>query len=129
MPSSALILSNVLGAIGAVVGGTVGYFLFGWIATQGYYGLMIPGGLLGFGCGLLARHKSEARGVLCGAAALVLGLFSEYRNFPFTRDDSLDYFVRHMGDLRPLTWVMLVVGALIAYYLGRTPGRFQSVVD
>ena len=126
MQGSERIVSNLLGAVGAAVGGVIGYYLFAWIATQGFYGLMIPGGLLGFGCGLLSRHHSELRGIACGLAAFVLGLYGEFRVFPFSKDpDSLDYFLRHLGDLRPLTWVMLIVGSLIAYYLARSPGSFS----
>lgn len=128
MPTSAILISNLLGIVGAAVGGTVGYLLFGWIATQGFYGIMIPGGLLGFGCGLLASHKSELRGVACGLAAVILGLYCEWKVFPFTKDGSLDYFLKHLGDLRPLTWIMIVVGSVIAYYLARAPGRNHAAV-
>jgi hypothetical protein len=129
MPVSAILVSNLLAAVGSAVGGAIGYFLFGWIASQGFYGIMIPGGLMGFGCGLLARHKSEARGIACGLAALALGLYSEWRVFPFNRDGSLDYFIKHLDDLQTLTWIMIVVGSVIAYSLARTPGRFPSAAD
>jgi hypothetical protein len=126
MPFSTILISNLLGAIGAAVGGAIGYLLFGWIATQGFYGIMIPGGLLGFGCGLLAWHKSELRGAACGLAAVVLGLYCEWKVFPFSKDGSLDYFIKHLDDLSLLTWIMVIVGSVIAYYLARAPGRFQS---
>ena len=123
MSSASIIVSNLLGLAGALVGGTIGYLLFGAIAYRGYNAHLVPGGLLGFGCGLLARHKSEPRGILCGLAAFVLTLYCESRFFPFSRDDRLDYFIRHLGDLDSMTWIMLILGSLIADYLARTPGR------
>ena len=38
--------------IGALAGGTLGYFAFFWIAAQGLYALVLPGGLLGLGAGI-----------------------------------------------------------------------------
>ena len=59
------ITSNVLGLIGAVVGGVLGYYTFQWIFYHGFYGMMIPGAFVGLGCGLLAQHPSHSpRGVL-----------------------------------------------------------------
>ena len=126
---SSVVVSNLLGTVGAIAGGILGFLVCQWIAEQGFYGMMIPGALMGFGCGLLARHKSEIRGILCGLAAFALGLFSEAWIFPFSKDHGFGYFFEHLGDLRPISWVMFIVGAGIAYYLARTPGRFQSVVD
>ena len=40
---------SVLVLNGAVGGGLVGYFRFLWIARQGFYALVLPGGLLGVG--------------------------------------------------------------------------------
>ena len=47
--TSRVIISNILGLIGAVAGGVLGYYIFMWIVDQGFYGLMIPGALLGPG--------------------------------------------------------------------------------
>src|SRR5947199_207594 len=78
------IISNVLGLIGAAAGGVFGHLLFWWIVRQGFYALILPGGMLGLGCGLLARHPSRARGVVCGVAGLALGLFTDwtFEKFP-----------------------------------------------
>ena len=40
------IRSNLLALAGAVGGGLIGYFIFMWLAHQGFYGLILPGGLL-----------------------------------------------------------------------------------
>ena len=63
------ITSNILGLIGAAVGGVLGYYIFMWIFYQGFYGLMIPAHFVGLGCSLLSQHRSQVRGVLCGVAA------------------------------------------------------------
>ena len=60
--TSRQITSNLLGFIGAVVGGVLGYYTFLWIVDQGFYGMMIPGALLGLGCGLLSQHASHSEG-------------------------------------------------------------------
>ena len=122
MAVSGRIASNVLGFIGAVTGGVLGYYTFMWIVDQGFYGLMIPGALLGLGCGLLSQHASHIRGVACAAAGCVLGLYSEWKFAPFKADSSFAYLVTHAAELRPLTQIMIVVGAFFAYWLGKDGG-------
>jgi len=119
------ITSNVLGLIGAAVGGVLGYYIFLWILGQGFYGLMIPGALLGLGCGLVSLHASQLRGVLCGAAGLVLGMYAEWNYRTFIADGSFAYMVTHIHEKPPLTLVMLALGAFFAYWLGRDAGLLR----
>jgi hypothetical protein len=116
------LISNLLGLVGATVGGVLGFYTFGWLYSQGFYGLMIPGAFLGLGCGLLAQHHSFPRGIACGVAALILALLTEWKFFPFVADTSLSYFVRHLTDLKPVTVLMTGIGALIAYWVGKDAG-------
>jgi uncharacterized membrane protein len=51
--------SNLLAIGGAIIGGLAGYFIFLWLASQGFYGLIIPGGLLGIAAGF-AKSRSLA---------------------------------------------------------------------
>ena len=67
--------------LGAAIGGAVGYFAFFWIARQGFYGLILPGGLLGLGAGVF-KGRSKIVAILCGVLALGLGLFTEWRFAP-----------------------------------------------
>ncbi len=124
------LVSNLLGITGAIVGGVLGFYIFRWLLGYRFYGLMIPGALLGGGCGVLAQHASNARGIVCGAAAAVFALFTEWWFFPFAGDghETLSYFVSHLTSLTPVTWIMVVVGAFIAYWLARDAGiwRFTS---
>ena len=44
--------------------------------------------------------RSMALAVVCGVLALALGIFAEWKHFPFAKDDSFTYFVSHLLDLR-----------------------------
>ena len=126
------ITSNILGLIGAAVGGVLGYYTFQWIFDHGFYGMMIPGAFVGLGCGLLAQHPSQVRGAICGLAALGVGLFTEWNFFPFRDDKSPAYFLKNVTALSPVTLAMIAAGAFFAYWLGRDssfrlfPGKQRS---
>jgi hypothetical protein len=61
---------------GAVLGGVLGFFGFGWFLAHGYYAMVLPGGLLGLGAGI-GKNRSMLLAVVCGAAALALGFYTE----------------------------------------------------
>jgi hypothetical protein len=100
---------------GALVGGLVGYWGFVWALAQGFYALILPGGLLGLGAGL-ARNRSLILAVVCGLLATVLGVFAEWRNRPFDKDDSLSYFLLHFHKNPPLTLLMIGVGGVLGFW-------------
>lgn len=122
------LVSNLLGVLGGIIGGVVGYFAFVWLYHQGFYGLMLPGAMLGFGCGVLARHRSIVRGIACGLAAAGLGLYTEWKWVHIIADDSFSYMVRHFHEKPPVTLVMLLGGILLAFWLGKD-GGFSSRPD
>src|SRR5436309_13705164 len=101
---------------GALVGGVLGYYAFSWIYAQGFYGLIVPGGLLGLGAGI-ATNRSALVAVLCGLLAVALGLFTEWRFFPFEDDRSFGFFLRHLQDLKPVTLLMIAAGGLIGFWI------------
>lgn len=107
----------LLGLLGAIVGGIIGYFVFFWIARQGLYALALPAGLMGFAAGLCARRRSRPLAVVCGVAGLGLGLFTEWRFAPFIADGSLRYFITHIPTLKPITLLMLALGTFLSYRL------------
>lgn len=117
-----LLISHILGLIGAAIGGVLGFYTFGWLVSYGFYGLAIPGAFLGVGCGLLAQHRSPLRGLICAIAALGLSLFTEWRYRPFIQDDSFSYMLTHMKDLLPVTWLMIAIGTIVAYWVGQDAG-------
>ena len=106
-----------MGLLGAAVGGVVGYFGFSWALQQGFYALMLPGGLIGLGGGLLVKDRSVARAVICGVFGAGLGLFSQWLHFPFSADPGLGYFLTHIHQLRPITLLMLAAGTAFAAWL------------
>lgn len=101
---------------GAALGGTLGYFVFFWIAGQGYYGLVIPGGFLGIGAAL-ARNRSLLLAAACAVAAVLLGVYTEWRFAPFAKDESLGYFLLHIHKLKPLTLVMIALGGIVGFWI------------
>lgn len=107
---------NLLVLGGAVAGGILGYLGFIWLVKQGLYGLILPGGLLGIGAGMFPG-RSLALPVVCGVMALCLGIFSEWRVMPFIKDDSLGYFLAHLHELRPVTLLLIGVGAAIGFWV------------
>jgi len=107
----------VMGLIGAAIGGAIGHFAFLWITRQGFYALVLPGGLLGIGAGVCARGRSVPLAVICGIGALALGLFSQWRFAPFFADPSLGYFLAHVSLLTPVTLFMIVVGAVLGFVI------------
>ncbi|WP_406700142.1 hypothetical protein V5E97_15035 [Singulisphaera sp. Ch08] len=121
------VTSNLLGLVGAALGAIIGYSVFNWLVDQNLYGLMIPGAMLGLGCSLLAQHRSPARGVACALAALILGLYTEWRFSPFKADDGFQYLVVHFYDLRSITQLMIGFGAFFAYWMGKDARPFFSL--
>jgi hypothetical protein len=104
---------------GALVGAIIGYLAFAWLAEQGFYALALPGAALGLGCGLSTKRSSLSTGLACGILAILLGLLVEWRFFPFIKNGSLRYFVRHVHELKPLTLLMIAAGGVFAVYFGR----------
>lgn len=101
---------------GAVVGGLAGHFAFGWLLSQGFYGLVLPGGLLGMGAGL-AQCRSRWPSVVCGVLALLLGFVTQWRFSPFKVDASFGYFLSHVHQLKPITWLMIAAGTAIGFWV------------
>jgi hypothetical protein len=108
---------------GAALGGTVGYYAFFWVASQGFYALVLPGFLLGLGAGFFPCRK-RWWAYLAGTSALALGLYTEWRFAPFKADDSLLFFLSHLSDLKPLTWIMVSLGGYLGYQA--PAARFQN---
>lgn len=125
IPKAAVMARNsdvsnwLLGAVGGIVGGALGYFAFGFLLRQGVYAMVLPGVLLGFGCGFLSRVKSNVLGVACGLLAVLLGLFTEWRFVPFVDDGSFKYFMTHVHDLTSLTLIMITAGGFFAFLFGK----------
>jgi hypothetical protein len=106
------------GMVGAVIGGTIGFFVFFWLSRQGLYAMILPGAMLGLGCGLASRIRSRPLGIGCLIAAVGLGVFTEWRFAPFLEDDGLGFFVQNLMELKPMTLIMIALGGLCAFWFG-----------
>ena len=111
--------------VGAIAGGLIGYFGFLWIARQGFYALVLPGGLVGLGASM-AQNRSTALCVVCGVLALALGFLAEWQFAPFITDASLGYFLAHLHQLRPITLLMIAGGAFIGFWAPFSRRQLES---
>jgi hypothetical protein len=125
-PMLSRVVCTILGLIGGVAGGVLGYYLFSWIYHQGFYALIVLGAGIGLGCGLLSRNRPLIRGAICGLAALVLGLYTEWKFAPFVADDRFSYLVSHFYELKPIMLHMISIGGIVSFWLGRD-AAFGSV--
>ena len=123
-PSKTEAIAILRGMAGAIIGGVLGWFAFGWLIGQGIYGLALPGALVGIGCGLLSGRSSVTNGILCAVIALVVGVVLEWRHRPFVADESFGYFVTHLHELQGITWLMLVLGVVFGFWFGRGRGSY-----
>ena len=105
-----------LALFGAVIGGLVGYASFVWLTRQGFYALVLPGGLLGIAAGIF-KPRSRYVAIICGFLALGLGCFAEWRFAPFIADDSLSYFISHAHQLSPFTQIMIGLGGFVGFWV------------
>ena len=109
-------MKTILAFVGAVVGGGIGFFITGWLARQNLYSVLIPGALVGMGT-LIGRFNNAVFPLIVSLLAVALVYYTEWSYFPFSKDQSLSYFVNHLHSLRPLTHIMAGIGWLIAFWL------------
>jgi hypothetical protein len=111
----------------ALAGGVAGHFAFLWIARQGFYALILPGALIGFAGGWFVQRPTRGFGlvfgIVCALLALIVGVVSEWRLRPFLADNSFGYFITHLQQLRPITLIMIAIGAAFAFWFGATGRR------
>jgi hypothetical protein len=113
------VLDVVLALIGAAVGGAIGYAVFRWMYSQGFYAVILPGAFLGLGAGLLSRERSSLRGAVLGLAGFLLGSYADWELYPFKADDSFGYFLSHIHRIEPVQLLMIALGGFFAYWWGR----------
>lgn len=108
--------NNMLVLSGAVAGAIVGHVLCVWMARQGFYALVLPGGLAGLGAGCF-RCRAIWVAVVSAFIGLGATLVTEWHLAPFIADDSFGYFVTHVGLLRPVTLAMMAIGTALAFWM------------
>jgi hypothetical protein len=114
--------NHLLVLAGALAGGILGHVACVWMAHQGFYAMVLPGGLAGLGAGIF-RSRSLTVHIACGVWALVAGLVTEWHLAPFLADGSFGYFLTHVGSLQPVTILMIAAGALIGFWIPFQRGR------
>jgi hypothetical protein len=114
--------NHLLVLVAAIAGGMLGHFATVWIAQQGFYAIALPGALAGLAAGAF-RSRSIAVAIICGLWGIAIGLLTEWRAFPFIADGGLPHFLKHIGDLRPITLIMIAAGGVIAFWIPFRRGR------
>lgn len=106
----------VRGILGGLVGGVLGYFAFEWLLKHGLYALVLPGSLVGMGCGLASRRKVWALGALSALGAVVVGVLTDWNSLAAPNPTLLG----HVGALahRHLQAGLILLAAAISFYFG-----------
>ena len=104
------------------LGGILGHVVCVWAYHQGYYALVLPGGLVGVGAACF-RSRSILVHLACGIWGLTLGLVTEWHLRPFIADTGFPYFLTHLNALLPITLLMIAGGTLLAFFLPFLRGR------
>jgi hypothetical protein len=84
------------------------------IAGQGFYAIVLPGALVGIGCGALSGRKSTGLGIVCDILGLGAGIFSEWRFAPFAQNESLSFFLKHLHENGPVRLILIAIGGVCA---------------
>ena len=107
---------TLVAVAGAAIGGTVGYKVFFWMIDQGFYGLILPGGLLGLGASF-GKTRSIWLAAGFGLAALALGIFTEWSYRPFRANGGFVYFLLHITKNPPVTLLMMAAGGALGFWI------------
>ncbi len=113
--------SFALAMLVAVIGAVAGYLAFVLLLRIGLYALVAPGALIGVGASL-ARCRSVAVPIACGVLAVAASILAEWLERPFAIDESLSFFIAHLGELTLLTKIFAVLGVAAAVWFS-WPGR------
>ncbi len=63
---------------------------------------------------MMSEQRTDA-----GKAIKKTMLFAEAVARPWVADSSLAFFFSHLADLKPPTWMFVIVGTLMAFWFGR----------
>ena len=112
------LITILRGVGGAVIGAGLGYLAFRLLYRNGFYGIMLPGVLIGFGASLAARSRSQTLGMICAALAVGVTLFTEW-HVRFSQHNTFLFFLSNLHTLGIVSLVMMVAGVLAAFWFGQ----------
>ena len=93
------LISNLLGLVGAVIGGVLGFYTFRWLLEQGFYGLIDSGCVSGARLQLAGAAPFDRSRDRSAASPPSPCLSSPIGIARFTRRAASSYFVTHWKDL------------------------------
>ena len=105
--------------MGLIAGGALGCIGFYLLMQLGLYAMIVPGAMIGLGCGAQAGGRSIALGVVAAVVSLALGIVIEWYFFPFIADKSLSYFLQNLSGLTLRAKIMIAAGAFAGFWFGR----------
>ena len=114
-----------LGILGAVLGAVVGFFLFQFLTQQGLYLIVLPGALVGLGCGFAAGSRSFVFAIIAVVVAIPATIVCEWKTDAYLCDDGktlmgIGEYVSRMVELRGWQLPVFVgLNGVIAFWLGR----------
>ncbi len=114
--SQALVIARGLG--GALLGASAGYFLFLVLYRNGFYGIMLPGVLLGIGAGLAARSRSQSLGITCAVLAVFATVLTEW-HVRWSGKNTLPFFLTNIAEIGMVPLLMMALGVAAAYWFGQ----------
>jgi hypothetical protein len=116
-PTWAEAMAYPLACLGAIAGALLGALLTYAASRAGFYAIILVGIAAGFGATIAARRGGWIIATIAILIALVVGLYTEWYTFPFVADDSLTYFIQHLGDLPTFRLLVHAASAAAAGYI------------
>jgi hypothetical protein len=112
-------LAVLRGLAGGAVGGFLGYHAFVWLVlNQGLYALVLPGALVGLGCGLASGRKVIALGVLSAVGAFLVSALANWHVLQEPSPTFLEQITTLFQPHRRTTASLILIGVAIAFYFG-----------
>ena len=117
------VVALVRGLAGGIAGAAAGFAVCWWILSYGIYAPVLPGAGLGFGFATASGDSGRAYGFVCGVMAIVAGLVTEWKCFPFIADPGFIYMLTHIHGVNPIHLLLLAIGVFAAYNFGHGKTR------
>ena len=83
-----LLISNLLGLVGAAIGGVLGFYTFGWLEDTGSTDWRFPGPSSGSAAACWRSTARPSAGSSAASRRWDCRLFTEWKFHPFLADDS-----------------------------------------